>query len=361
MCFGSLKGDDPSARLNGTTNHQDLNARPASIRSSKGTTSKMPQSSVPDYAPPSGPPPSHQQEAPAYDAPSGPPPAKKQHDWESAVPDTSLLPPPPSMGYERSKNNAAEDDAVRGENFCKDNPLSPPQALSSQALEAIDTGNIALQRPPEFAGELKQSSSGVWRAKVRKGRDSSLLSALPLYVVDAHHPAHTKRSKTVYYEVKILSKAPEVTLALGYVARPYPSFRLPGWERASLGVHGDDGRKFVNDKWGGKDFVEPFKSGDVLGIGMIFSPGAGTQGYVDVTAQPGSGGVAAAAEVKTEIFFTRNGDRVGGWDLHEESDAQEDLSVWGLEGSHDLFAAIGSFDSVEFDVLFDQRKWAYSP
>jgi hypothetical protein len=59
-------------------------------------------------------------------------------------------------------------------------------------------------------------------------------------------------------------------IAIGYCAKPYPSWRLPGWERASLGVHGDDGRRFVNDTWGGKDFTTKFIEGETVGIGMEF-------------------------------------------------------------------------------------------
>jgi hypothetical protein len=36
-------------------------------------------------------------------------------------------------------------------------------------------------------------------------------------------------------------------------------------------VHGDDGRRFVNDTWGGKDFTAKFVEGETVGIGMEFS------------------------------------------------------------------------------------------
>jgi hypothetical protein len=43
-----------------------------------------------------------------------------------------------------------------------------------------------------------------------------------------------------------------------------------------LAVHGDDGRRFVNDTWGGKDFTTKFVEGGTVGIGMEFSvPDAG--------------------------------------------------------------------------------------
>ena len=65
-------------------------------------------------------------------------------------------------------------------------------------------------------------------------------------------------------------------VAVGYCAKPYPPWRLPGWHRASVGVHGDDGRRFVNDSWGGKDFTGAFRVGERVGIGMQFKgPGPG--------------------------------------------------------------------------------------
>jgi len=39
---------------------------------------------------------------------------------------------------------------------------------------------------------------------------------------------------------------------------------MPGWQRGSLAVHGDDGRKYINDSWGGKDFTSSFKEGETL-------------------------------------------------------------------------------------------------
>ena len=63
-------------------------------------------------------------------------------------------------------------------------------------------------------------------------------------------------------------RSEEAGIAVGYCAKPYPGWRLPGWERASLGVHGDDGRRFVNDSYGGKDFTKAFKPGETVGIGM---------------------------------------------------------------------------------------------
>ncbi|KAL2015832.1 hypothetical protein VTK56DRAFT_4700 [Thermocarpiscus australiensis] len=117
---------------------------------------------------------------------------------------------------------------------------------------------------------------------------------------------------------------------------------MPGWHRGSLAVHGDDGHKYVNDRWGGKSFTAPFAAGERYGIGMTFT-------------------VTPAGRIETEVFFTRQGREVGRWDLHEETDAEEDLPVTGLEGYHDLSCAIGTYGAVGFQVFFDPARWMFRP
>lgn len=141
----------------------------------------------------------------------------------------------------------------------------------------------------------------------------------------------------------------DICVALGFAALPYPTFRMPGWHRGSLAVHGDDGHRFVNDRWGGKSFTEPFSPGERLGLGMTFS----TRG--------GGGGEGAQGVIETEVFFTRQGREAGRWDLHEETDAEQDLPVTGLEGFHDLSCAIGTYGAAKFDVFFDPERWMFRP
>lgn len=135
-------------------------------------------------------------------------------------------------------------------------------------------------------------------------------------------------------------------IAIGFCAKPYPPWRLPGWQRASLGVHGDDGRRFVNDPDGGIDFTRPFKPGDTVGLGMTF----------DTPPNAGSNGGKAHAEV----IFTRNGKRDEGWQVNEERDGESD-SVAGLEGGLDLYAAIGVAGQVELQVQLASEGWLYQP
>jgi hypothetical protein len=150
----------------------------------------------------------------------------------------------------------------------------------------------------------------------------------------------------------------EVSLAIGFTAPPYPTFRLPGWHRASLAVHGDDGSRFINDRWGDKDFTSPLKPGETLGIGMRLMKRDldALPMYEEVQAR-----TEAMAPIDVEIFFTREGRKAEGWNLHEEGDSEQDLPVRGLEGMNDLYAAVGVFEKVEFEIVFNPADWMYCP
>ncbi|KAI5467401.1 hypothetical protein BGZ63DRAFT_498984 [Mariannaea sp. PMI_226] len=301
------------------------------------------------YLPPMGPPPGQQQQQ-QYDPPTGPPPGQQQyappHDWEIAVPDTSLFPPPPAIfsGYDRSPtSNATEEEAEAGEEWCEQYPLAAPLVLDQAARDALHTGNIRLMQPVGFNGNLSWLRPGQWDAYTAKNSpDRCIIGYPPMYTVSEHDPHRTGQPKTIYYEVQIRPDSPTVFLALGFTALPYPSFRMPGWHRGSLAVHGDDGHKYINDRWGGKDFTAEFQRGHTYGIGMTFRAVGGGKPQVD-------------------IFFTHNGVLTGGWALHEETDAEQDLPVTGLEGLHDLSCAIGTYDGVRFEVNLDASKWLYNP
>ncbi|KZF22098.1 hypothetical protein L228DRAFT_239112 [Xylona heveae TC161] len=417
-------------------------------------------------------------------------PPPYEHNWR-IIPDNALLPPPPSIGHDKSPtSNATKSAAEQGQDWCETNPLWTPRTVFS----AVDTlrrreGRITLTRPRHYQGSLneimpasssfssssissssfsppsysasasstsspevhqppcsspaplsswkrnlfghfshRQShhddndqqphhyqqslssssksnnnngmqsfASGTWRGKTTAScEDATLLSDLPLYASTLDSPLFTEGSKTIYYEARFLGPSsqssqqeqqgdPEYALALGFVAQPYPSFRLPGWHRGSLAIHGDDGRRYVNDMWGGKDFTRPFAAGDVLGIGMTFElrlqdgqdPSSQNPSSIgqdindhaaDETTQSSTSASASAARrrnsagvgVNAKVFFTRNGRLDGSWDLHEEIDSKKDLSgTAGLDGGFDIFAAVGVYGGVEFEVDFNPATWVW--
>lgn len=209
--------------------------------------------------------------------------------------------------------------------------------------------------------------------------DVCLFTSLPLYSALVDSPYRTGMTKTIYFEVRLLPRSSprkrsglfwkggsdkeiEGSVALGFVAPPYPTWRLPGWQRGSLGVHGDDGRRYVNDDKEGVDFTAPFIRGDTVGLGMTFSvPTTQPPAYPGSDSKIVQGPERQPLDV--QVFFTRNGVRRCGWDLHEEIDIERAEGmpggVTGLEGEHDLLAAVGIFGHVECDVLFGRADWMY--
>ncbi|ERS96804.1 hypothetical protein HMPREF1624_07013 [Sporothrix schenckii ATCC 58251] len=312
-----------------------------------------------DFAPPAGPPPSYIGGGGGsgdYAPPPGPPP--KVHDWESAVPDNSLLPPPPDLfsGWDQSPvNNATEKQAKAGAAWCNQFPISTSMNVQDNAAtrQAIQNGNFGLQAPPNFEGTLVRQPDGSWQGQTKRdNEDNCIISFPPMYAANIHQPQQAGETFTAYYEVHIArSNRKEVSLAMGFTVIPYPPFRMPGWHRGSLAVHGDDGHRYVNDMWGGKELIDKdyrLKPGGKYGIGMTF------------TRKDVAGGYAPAKDLfNVEVFFTDNGRTVASWDLHEETDAKKDLPVTGLEGDYDLSAAIGSFNIVDFKVIFNPAQWAW--
>ncbi|OJD35848.1 spry domain-containing protein [Diplodia corticola] len=318
--------------------------------------------------------------APASSSPSAaePPP---YHDW-TVVPDTALLPPPPPMNNDFSPTaNASAEAGAAAFEWCNANPLRAPLALSPAQLSALAFGRVTFVPfdRQTYKGELlpHDASPGRYRGRTASGcGDACLWTALPLYSAAAHSPsvtANAGRPKTVYFELRVAGvggmpgagnskntslEEADAGIALGFVAQPYPAWRLPGWQRGSLGVHGDDGRRYVNDTFGGVDFTTAFAQGDTVGLGMTFGlprngppPQYGQQQQQQ--RRPG--------KCDVQVFFTRNGKRAGGWDLHEELDERAIGGVEGLEGDFDVHGAVGVFGGVEFAVFFNQADWMYRP
>ncbi|KAL8295147.1 hypothetical protein RB600_000900 [Gaeumannomyces tritici] len=382
MCFGDKPARDPSA----------VAPRPAALPAQQQTFSSMPETKpgapTKHCQPPTGPPWLASSSAAAMDPtnyhapppgpadytapPPGPPPAQQQqqqqqqppppqHNWQAVVPDTSLFPPPPDVfsSWERSPaNNATEEEMEAGEAWCAQHPLCPPVDLNQDpdGRAALAAHNPRLMRPQGFNGDVAWAAPGVWRVRTAHERcsDTTVCAYPPLYCAREHSPrlfAYSssggkevgRRARTVYYEVQVLpdSRPEEASLSIGFAALPYPPFRLPGWHRGSVAVHGDDGHRYTSDLGGGRSFAEPFRRGDRYGVGITF------------TALPDSERLGA------EVFFTHNGALAGSWDLHEETDADQSSGLFGLEGHHDLSCAIGTFNRVSFEVIFDPARWMY--
>lgn len=284
---------------------------------------------------------------------TNPPP---YHNWQDAVPDTSTFPPAPVISYFNSgAGNASNSDAERAHAFCDSTPLWRPVKPSPAVLQSIQQHDLRPMLSTEFRGQLSPISPGRWKGSTRDmNGDCVALTHLPLYFPVEDSPLVTGRAKTIYFEITLLGlrdgpgAADSSGFSIGFVAQPYPSWRSPGWERGSLGVFSDDGCRFVNDSYGGRHFTHEFQVGETVGLGMMFSLSNKV-----ITKYVGK-------KLIVDVFFTRNGRRDGGWNLHEQVDAEAG-SVEGLEGDYDLYGAVGLFGGVDFTVCFDPTGWLWRP
>ncbi|EFP84802.2 uncharacterized protein PGTG_10273 [Puccinia graminis f. sp. tritici CRL 75-36-700-3] len=140
-----------------------------------------------------------------------------------------------------------------------------------------------------------------------------------------------KLNEVYYFECKIYDKPEGSEVAIGLATKPYPSFRLPGWNRLSIGYFSGDGFKSHNYPFTATSYGPPLKEGDVLGVG--YRPRTGS------------------------VFFTRNGKKL------------EDAYV-GLN-RFNLFPTIGATGPASVHVNLGQagfvfieanvKKWGLAP
>ncbi|KAH9912852.1 uncharacterized protein BXZ73DRAFT_55804 [Epithele typhae] len=226
---------------------------------------------------------------------------------------------PEEMHADGLRSEAPEADWHAGEAFCAAHPPDPPRLLPSADVERIrahgcGAWRLAAPDPARFRGRLANGGApgkhGV--VAVESAADcpeTVLLSDLPLLA----GLYDTRGQPGVYFEVKVLRMDDEAVVAVGTACRPYPPFRLPGWNRLSAGLHLDDVRKFFEDPSGGQTYAPGSAlaragraaAGDTVGVGFAWATGA--------------------------LFFTHNGARL--------PDAY--LGAYAPRAAHDVYAAVG--------------------
>lgn len=147
------------------------------------------------------------------------------------VPDSSLLPPPPSFKQDTSPTaNADWDDAARGHAWIDLNPLWQPRQHDQQTLTRISYGDVRLTMPPATKN-VAMNLTGLGRTSVRTNarcKDTIFLSDIPVFASLQHNPLLTEKPKTTYYELEVKSMGNNVVgsgdagIALGFLAPPYP-------------------------------------------------------------------------------------------------------------------------------------------
>ena len=229
------------------------------------------------------------------------------------------------------------DDAVRrGYARAKDWTMSfPPGSQStditlSQFLTIQEKGVSAWSFDPDYESnpsvfveartEITFIADGQGMAP-QEGGGCCVQSNLPL----------PKINEVYYWEAKIFTKPESTNVALGLTSKPYPSFRLPGWSKFSVGFFSADGFKAHNYPFTTQSYGPAFLQGDVIGVG--YRPRSGT------------------------VFFTRNGKKL------------EDAFV-GLY-RHNMFPTVGADGAAEVHINLGQagfvfieanvKKWGLAP
>ncbi|KAJ2935437.1 hypothetical protein H1R20_g1655, partial [Candolleomyces eurysporus] len=262
-----------------------------------------------------------------------------EHDGNNASSSSAGGAPPewsaaPEISHKWGKWNEAPDDEYQaGEDFCNENPVMAPRILPSHVVDKINSVGCkawGVQYPtsPRFSGQIRNTDEAKGGPVVvaittnEECKDVCLLSDLP--ILAGLYDIHGKQG--VYYEVLIQKMVGFV--AVGTACRPYPEWRMPGWNRLSAGLHLDDLRKFFEDPDGGRDYVDAdvlsrIRPGDIIGCGYDFATGA--------------------------IFYTYNGLRL----------PNAFTGVYLPRPQHDVFAAIGVSGECELQVNFGGEvfKW----
>lgn len=139
-----------------------------------------------------------------------------------------------------------------------------------------------------------------------------------------------KLNEVYYWEVKMFDLPETTTVSVGLATKPYPPFRLPGYNRYSVAYH-SNGDKSHNYPFMSSPFGPRLKEGDVLGVG--YRPRTGT------------------------VFFTRNGRKM--------EDAFIGLSRWnlfptiGADGPCSVHVNLGQVGFVFIEA--NVKKWGLAP
>lgn len=239
-------------------------------------------------------------------------------------------------GVEERWLETVDDATRRGYLRAKDWSLSSPpgsqasEITLSQFLSIQEKGVSAWSFDPDYennpsvyvAGrtEISFLADGEGMAP-QEGGGCSVQSNLPL----------PKLNEVYYWETKIFTKPDTTNISIGLATKPFPSFRMPGWSKFSVGYFSSDGFKCHNYPFAAQSYGPSFVQGDVIGVG--FRPRSGT------------------------VFFTRNGKRL------------EDAFV-GLH-RYNLFPTIAADGAAEVHVNLGQagfvfieanvKKWGLAP
>lgn len=210
-------------------------------------------------------------------------------------------------------------------------PTSIPTDITlSQFLSIQEKGVSAWAFEPDYEDNLSlyvQSRTEITfladgpGMPAREGGGNNVMANLPL----------PKLNEVYYWEVKMYDKPVNTEVAIGLATKPYPSFRLPGWNKYSVAYFASDGFKSHNYPFTSASYGPALAEGDVLGVG--YRPRTGT------------------------VFFTRNGRK-----LEDAYTGLQRLNLFptvGANGPCTLHVNLGQagFVFIEANV----KKWGLAP
>lgn len=187
--------------------------------------------------------------------------------------------------------------------------------IQSNQLFAHPKGSCAFQTMGDQVQFWPGLIRGPWIDLDVNAQASHPFLKLKEYNPDTAYNVETQH----YFEITVKGASPDVVMAIGLSSRPYPIFRMPGWNKFSVGYHSDDGHKFCDDATGGQDFGPSWTVGDTVGCG--YSPDTG------------------------HVFFTKNGTMIA-------------YAFTGLVRHH-YFASVGTDGPAMIHVNFGKSPFLF--
>ncbi|KAJ2082744.1 Protein ssh4 [Coemansia sp. RSA 988] len=184
-------------------------------------------------------------------------------------------------------------------------------------------GSVDTQLTTEQQEQIREKGVDAWEFVVNVDVNAMLQSKTEVLFMGGENCVQTnlplpKRNAVYYFEVKLVEKPMDVNMWIGLATRPYPAWRMTGWNKYSTGYCTNNGSVHQNSPFKAARIGERLLVGDILGIGY----------------QPRSG----------VVWFTRNGRR------YKEI-------VSGM--LYDLFPTISADGPCSFSANFGQRGFVF--
>ncbi|KAJ2088274.1 Protein ssh4 [Coemansia sp. RSA 986] len=184
-------------------------------------------------------------------------------------------------------------------------------------------GSVNTQMTAEQQSQVREKGVDAWEFVVDLDVNAMLQSKTEVLFMGGENCVQTnlplpKTNSVYYFEVKIVEKPTDVNMWIGLATKPYPVWRMTGWNKYSTGYCANTGIVHQNSPFKGVRIGERLFVGDILGIGY----------------QPRSG----------VVWFTRNGRRFK-------------AIVSGM--MYDLFPTISADGPCSFSANFGQRGFVF--